>query len=235
MRSVAYWIYSSTSLKNTSTGLLPANHLLGLALAIMDVGMPSFLKRKGEEEVELLDGEEKVNRSKSPRKEKEETKERSQQKPARQAPASSSKSKDVMDELTLATAEVTLETKADQREASGYLQRTILVPVDNPMVVEGLEEARLFGKEIQKKRGANVGPGHVKIFLKAMKGLAGWKTAILDGDLKVAMEAFWSEVVMKQDEERLREEIQVFRIIKPKVSSKVMVGRTRWVPTAEWW
>ena len=38
------------------------------------------------------------------------------------------------------------------------------------------------------------------------------------------METFWSEVVMKQDEERLREEIQVFRIIKPKVSSKVMVG-----------
>ena len=83
----------------------------------------------------MLDGEEKVNRSKSPRKEKEEPMERPQQKPARHAPASSSKLKDVMDELTLATAEVTVETKADQREASGYRLWTFLVPVDNPMVV----------------------------------------------------------------------------------------------------
>jgi len=134
------------------------------------------------------------------------------------------KMKEAMDRLTLATAEVNLECKAEIRDSNGYLERTLLIPLAVPAVDVGLEEAVRRNKErLKLQKGANVGPAHVRIFLEFLQSLGEWDKAISDAPFKAALGPYWKAVVMAMDEEQLREEVQVFRIIKPKIQSKVKV------------
>ena len=131
---------------------------------------------------------------------------------------------DPIDRLAIQSAELQLETKAEVRESKGYLERTILVPIDNPLVAEGLEEGKEVNAERKKHPGKNLGSGHVKIFGRAMQGLASTPQAAADSDLKQIMEKFWAEIFTVCEEDILREEVQIFKVIRPKVSSKTTVA-----------
>ena len=133
---------------------------------------------------------------------------------------------DPMDRLVIQSAELNLENKAETRESKGYLERTLLAPLEHPLVQGGLEEAKLVNQDRQApgNRGKNLGSGHVRIFGKSMQGLAECPKVAADPDLKNALEKFWAEIFTVKSEDILKEEIQVFRVIRPKISSRVTVS-----------
>ena len=129
----------------------------------------------------------------------------------------------IVDERILALADLSLETAAGKREALGLLQWTILVPAVTTFAQEGLAEGRDFAEESQNKKGLNIGSAHVRICLRALKGLAemeGWKD---DRDFTEALQAFWVNVVNKVGPDILEEYVQTWRMMKPKVHSKEVV------------
>lgn len=195
--------------------------------------MPGYMKRGREEEAPLPGSEDELESENG----KGGTKERHGKSPRRDSAAKGSARKpvrtlpkelggarmDVMEDLVVANAELSLEKAIDTREQAGFLLRTILVPITCMMVVEGLAEAKAFAKELKGKRGQDIGPAHVRIFLAAMKGLASWEEAAKDALLRGPFEVFWNEVVMKVDAETLKEHVQIFKIFKPKIMGKVRV------------
>ena len=132
---------------------------------------------------------------------------------------------EAMDRLTIANAELGLENKVEQRESKGYLERVILVPTSVPLLEQGLEESAAWNTERNKNKGKNIGASHVRIFTAAMMGLAEWPATIADKAFSAALRRYWELVVSAYPQDQLLEEIQVFKIFKPKVSSKVTVLR----------
>jgi hypothetical protein len=194
----------------------------------MDLSMPGYMKRDRTRK-DASSEEEVAPSPKSPRKlpekgEKGEKGKGGERRTVRTLPKEVFTMKDAMEDLTVANAELSLEKAIDTREAAGFLLRTVLVPTVIPMIADGLDEAKAFAKEVRKSRGQDIGPAHIRIFLAAMKGLAGWEVAVGDPLLKGPLEVFWNEVVLKVDADTLREQVQIFKIFKPKVMGKIKVG-----------
>jgi hypothetical protein len=127
-----------------------------------------------------------------------------------------------VEELTAATAELGLETAYDKREQKGILMWTILIPATVSFLLEGLAEGRTFAEEMKKRKGENIGSAHVRIALRALRALRDmddWKS---DPDFMEALKNFWQEVVEKhsKDPELIEEQIQVWRMTKPKVGTQ---------------
>ena len=131
-----------------------------------------------------------------------------------------------MDRLAIQTAELNLESKVENRENKGYLERTILAPLDHAMVQAGLNEAKLVNEDRQApaNRGKNLGSGHVRIFGKSLLALSQTKEALEHTELKEALTKFWEDIFTTKSEDFIREQVQTFKIIRPKISSRVTVG-----------
>jgi len=131
-----------------------------------------------------------------------------------------------MDRLALQTAELNLESKVENRESKGYLERTILAPLEHAMVQAGLNEAKLVNEDRQApaNRGKNLGSGHVRILGKSLQALAKTQEAMDHEELKGALTKFWEEIFTTKSEDILREQVQTFKIIRPKITSRIKVG-----------
>ena len=101
------------------------------------------------------------------------------------ASASASNSADRgYDALLLATAELSLEAKAESREVAGYMQYAILAPSQTPLALDTLAEAKEYGELVQKHKGEDTGPAHVRIALKGFQALMGMKDFAEDEDFR---------------------------------------------------
>lgn len=142
------------------------------------------------------------------------------------ASGTTGKLSDVMDLLTIANAEVGVEAKAEQRQQQGYLERTVLVPLDVLLIEEGPEEAAAWNKERNQNRGKVIDASHVRVFAAAFRELATWPEAAADPTFRQALENYWKEVMQALPQTQLEEEIQAFEIFKPKVqiALRVRVG-----------
>ena len=131
-----------------------------------------------------------------------------------------------MDRLALQTAELNLESKVENRESKGYQEKTILAPLEHAMVQAGLDEAKLVNEDRQApaNRGKNLGSGHVRIFGKAFMALSQTPEALEHEELKAALTKFWAEIFTTKSEDIVREQVQTFKVIRPKITSRVKVG-----------
>ena len=123
-----------------------------------------------------------------------------------------------LENLVVHTAELSLETKGEAREAIGLLEHAALLPSEGAIMAASLEEGRAFAKEREERKGENIGPSHVRIALKALQALL--EMDIADEPLKKAADLFWKEKVLKLSPDLLREEIQIFKAFNPKVKAK---------------
>ena len=126
------------------------------------------------------------------------------------------------EEVALATAELTLENKADLREVRGRFEVTVLLPADLSMVEEGLEEGRKYSSDAQKFKGQDIGSANVKIGTRTMGAMQKVEALKKDDVLMAALKDFWDKKVMVLSSEEMKDEIPVFRLAKPKTSSKAV-------------
>ena len=120
----------------------------------------------------------------------------------------------------MATAELSLEAKQDAKEVLGFSQYAVLAPATSELVVESLAEGKVFSELTQTKKGEDVGPGHVRIFLKGMAGTTKMKDFMDDSEYKKALEDFWNQKVSLSPLE-LKEQIHIYRALKPKISKEM--------------
>jgi hypothetical protein len=125
-----------------------------------------------------------------------------------------------LEAIVLATAELSLEAKQDAKEVLGFSQYAVLAPATSELVVESLAEGKVFSELTQTKKGEDVGPGHVRIFLKGMAGTTKMKDFMDDPEYKKALEDFWNQKVSLSPLE-LKEQIHIYRALKPKISKEM--------------
>ena len=125
------------------------------------------------------------------------------------------------EEILVADAELTLQAAQDMREVKGNMEVCCLAPGDAPCILDSLDEGRLYSQEAARKKGQNLGTSaHVKIGVRFLKSISTSTAFVSDPGLKDALQNFWQEKVCKMSEEELKSEIQIFRVSKPKHSSK---------------
>lgn len=137
---------------------------------------------------------------------------------------------DLWQALSLATADLSLENAATNREQRGYLETTVLADAEAAMIISGLEGAKQFEKDKQdkqKQKGAKrITSAHVQVALKSLQSLA--QIPGLEKDhpaLFQALSTFWSEVVQVKSEEELASQIPIFKIFRPKVPSRAVTEK----------
>ena len=126
-----------------------------------------------------------------------------------------------LEDLCLSTAQLAMETKADVREIQGYTQWAALLPAALPCCQEGLAEGKEFSKIVKENKGKDVGAAHVRICVKTVAALAKMADFQADQAFKDSANAFWDQIICKLSPIELKEQIQVFRLTKPKVQSSV--------------
>ena len=207
---------------NTSTAHLTAI-LLGLALASFRSTLHlstspgcSPLTKMSDDEFQLPEFMNGVNVSKqSPHK-----------RPRPPAAASSASGRAVVDEikeLVMATAELSVETKVENREMWAMLVRTVLTDAESPPVVAGLAAGTEHNKLVASKKGANVGAAHTKIclaFMQALLQTKDFKDLAADHPLKAIIMDWWKSV-RPWTPDKLAEQLMNFKLTKPRVASKV--------------
>eukprot|EP00930_Biecheleria_cincta_P097754 TRINITY_DN89435_c0_g1_i1.p1 TRINITY_DN89435_c0_g1~~TRINITY_DN89435_c0_g1_i1.p1 ORF type:complete len:242 (-),score=73.20 TRINITY_DN89435_c0_g1_i1:8-733(-) len=131
---------------------------------------------------------------------------------------------DLMQQLCLAVADLTLENAAFTREMRGYLEHTVLIPQEDPMIAAALQGAKEHEEEKRRNKGKNVGSAHLGICMKALQALAASDDLKQPehSALKLA-EVFWKEVVMVKSQQEMSEDICVFKVFKPKQPNKEIV------------
>ena len=139
-------------------------------------------------------------------------------------PRKSENFQDPLERLGVAVAELSLETAGANREIRGYLEHTVLAAQDHALPVGGLEGHQEWEQEKKAKKGQNIGSSCITVGLKSLQAFAQTEEIKeeVNSGLKLALEAFWSEIVMKIDRVDLPEHLCVFRVFKPKVPSKAI-------------
>lgn len=123
-----------------------------------------------------------------------------------------------LEEIIIAAAELSLETKADTRETKGYSQWTALIPSQCHWAKESLQEAGVYNELLKKKRGEDIGAAHIRIALKGIQGMKKMEEFSKNQEFLSALRAFYEGKVKTMSSEELKEEIHVFRMFKPKIS-----------------
>ena len=110
------------------------------------------------------------------------------------------------------------------REVKGNMEITGLVPGDTPFVEDGLDEGKQFARDAAKKKGQDLGTSaHVRICLKALESMSKMSIFKDNPEFMEALKAFWEVKVSKLDPQELKNEVQIFRITKPKTMSQSSV------------
>ena len=130
---------------------------------------------------------------------------------------------DEIKELVMATAELTVETKVENREMWAMLVRTVLTDAESPPVIAGLAAGTEHNKLVAKQKGANVGAAHTKIclaFMQALLQTKDFKDLAADHPLKAIIVDWW-RLMRTWTPDKLAEQLMIFKLTKPRVASKV--------------
>ena len=132
-----------------------------------------------------------------------------------------SQGKGGMDDMAIANARLALQMAVDLREIKGGWEYTVLAPSEALCVAEGLDEGKLFAQEAKERKGQDLGTSaHVRIGVRFLAALGKMEEFSKDEVFARALQTFWESKVKNLSAEELKDEIQVFRVTKPKTASK---------------
>jgi hypothetical protein len=127
---------------------------------------------------------------------------------------------EMLKEIVLATADLTLEVKGTQREHEGLLVRTALTDPEHASITAGLLEGKEYAAIAKANKGKNIGAAHCRIGVKFMEAFGQAEIAALEEEapLKVEFKAWWQKMTGWSARQHL-EEIPIFKVTKPRVST----------------
>jgi hypothetical protein len=127
-------------------------------------------------------------------------------------------------ETLLALGELSLESAAGTREALSLLQYTVMMPAECLGATEGLEGGKEYAEEAKRRKGENIGSAHTRIALKTLMGFSNMDQFKNNPTFCQTLKDFWSTYVEKLSPQDLEEYIMTWRMVKPKISSKTVLG-----------
>ena len=149
--------------------------------------------------------------------------------------------KDVLEQLVIILAQLSLANSAELREITGMLVVTYLVPIESKVATaclvagkdyqELVTELRATKDDIKKKREAGevmedaeeLGAPHVSIAMQGILCLIR-DVEVLD-DLKAEVKQWWLSRIQGKSEMEVKQEIQMWKLRKPQKGKPVKLGK----------
>ena len=113
----------------------------------------------------------------------------------------------------MAVTSMALETKLEVREVQATVMNTMLLDVEMPAVVAGLDEGTAFSNETRERPGEAVGSPHIKIAVAFLLALS--EDPLTDPTFKEGMLKWWILDVKDKSEVQVARAISIFKLKRP--------------------